>query len=115
MAESIVEKRRHLRVSIVVRVTAISSGIVQTCLSNDIGPGGMFLETKEPFEIGELLSLEFSVPGISRMFNITGKVIRAVEEDPDRKEIVITGMGARFAELDQETERLIKNFVGEEG
>ncbi len=111
MEESLVEKRKQPRVPIVVRVIANSSGVMQTCLSNDISLGGMFLETKEPFEVGELLSLEFSLPDISRMFNVKAKVIRTVEEELDRREIIIAGMGVSFIEFDQESKGLIKDFV----
>jgi uncharacterized protein (TIGR02266 family) len=111
LAESTVEKRKHPRVTIVVQVTALSNGLMQTCLSNDISPGGMFLETKEPFEVGELLRLEFSLPDISRLFVLKAEVVRIVKEEPERKEIIIAGMGVRFLELDREIERLIKDFI----
>ncbi|UCD85251.1 MAG: PilZ domain-containing protein, partial [Deltaproteobacteria bacterium] len=103
MEEQTIEKRKYPRVTIVVQVTAISSGLMQTCLSNDISPGGMFLETKEPFGIGELLNLEFSLPDVDRVFNLPAKVIRVVEEESERKEIIIAGMGVRFTELDRES------------
>ncbi len=111
MAESIMEKRKYPRVTIVVQVTALSNGVMQTCLSNDISPGGMFLETKEPFDLGELLKLEFSLPRISWLFNLKAEVVRIVEDEPERKEIIIAGMGVRFLVLDRQSEKLIKDFI----
>ncbi len=55
----------------------------------DISAGGVFIQTNEPLDVGEEVSLFFSVKGPRSPFNITGRVVRR----PPR------GIGVEFVEI----------------
>ncbi|MBU1196020.1 MAG: PilZ domain-containing protein [Proteobacteria bacterium] len=52
----------------------------------DISRCGMFIETKSPFVISELITLKFQVPASRKMFKIVGEVVRRQKN----------GVGVRF-------------------
>lgn len=52
----------------------------------DISRCGMFIETRSPFVISELITLKFQVPASRKMFKIVGEVVRRQKN----------GVGVRF-------------------
>ena len=74
-------KRREERVSAVLPVF-LDNATGMTC---DVSASGMFLETRTPFTVGDLVSfaVEFDAPGGKRMLKCQGNIIRT-EQRADR-------------------------------
>ncbi len=66
---------------------------------HDLSISGLFIETREPFKIGESISLTFTMPGSANHFKITGEIART-----DRN-----GIGVRFnTKLSRYQEEIIR-------
>ena len=68
----------------------------------DVSGGGAFLRSDMLFEVGEMLTLQFSLPN-GRAIRVRGRVVRATREgangDAGHK---LSGMGVEFVDLSQE-------------
>lgn len=58
-----VNKRAHPRVNTWLEVSFKSSRELVTSYMSNISKGGMFIQTQEVLELGEVLALTFEVPG----------------------------------------------------
>ena len=52
------ERRQHLRVLVAMRVDYLSRGDLQKDLVTDLSPGGLFVRTSKPLDIGTEVDLE---------------------------------------------------------
>jgi type IV pilus assembly protein PilZ len=104
--------RRQPRLPISLEVAYRTAGAFLVSYSINLSKGGIFLETSQPLEIGEQLTLKFDVPGVGPL-EVVGTVawVRAGSHDglPD-------GMGIQFDMLDQKygqvIDELVRDFVG---
>ena len=53
---------------------------------NNLSSGGVFIETAAPLQVGQSISLAFSVPPLNKTFKVTGSIIRTDQD----------GIGVRF-------------------
>lgn len=83
---SSMNKRREERVSAALPVF-LDNATGTTC---DVSASGMFLETRTPFAVGEMVSfaVEFDAPGGKRMLKCQGSIIRT-EQRADRVGLAI--------------------------
>jgi len=109
------ERREHPRVQLVVKVTNKSTKEFHYFYSRNVSLGGIFLETRQPYQPGTDVELDFFVPaGEKRQRVLTnGKVARVVEYLDAQKENVAPGMGIKFDELSSETMGAISTYVRE--
>ncbi|HEX8952358.1 MAG TPA: TIGR02266 family protein, partial [Polyangia bacterium] len=104
--------RRQPRLPISLEVAYRTAGAFLVSYSINLSKGGIFLETSQPLEIGEQLTLKFDVPGVGPL-EVVGTVawVRTGSHDglPD-------GMGIQFDQLDQKygeiIDELVRDFVG---
>jgi uncharacterized protein (TIGR02266 family) len=76
--------------------------------STDISAGGTFLKSDLLLEEGELLSLEFTVPGVTRRLRAQAKVAW-VRRFPEPKEPA--GMGMTFLVMDAEDQGALADHL----
>jgi Tfp pilus assembly protein PilZ len=68
----------------------------------DLSKGGVYIETREPLKVGEMVSLTFTVPNSSNHFKMAGRVVRFDDK----------GVGVEFdTKLSQYQEQIIKNAI----
>lgn len=104
--------RRQPRLPISLEVAYRTAGAFLVSYSINLSKGGIFLETSQPLEVGEQLTLRFDVPGVGPL-EVVGTVawVRSGSHDglPD-------GMGIQFDQLDQKygavIDELVRDFVG---
>ena len=70
------EKRSDLRRSYPMDVNYVSEGNVYQDFIQDISPGGVFIETEEPFTIGQEISMAIPSSNHQKYIKIKGKVVR---------------------------------------
>lgn len=109
--------------------------------SNDLSEGGVFIQTNAPLEMGEKLSLRFTLPGTDRLFQLEGEVMWVNKrkdpaldneeqlgdalddlleanlqagEELGEQEVVPDGMGVRFTNITPEEQALLREFLTRE-
>jgi type IV pilus assembly protein PilZ len=104
--------RRQPRLPISLEVAYRTAGAFLVSYSINLSKGGIFLETSQPLEVGEHVTLRFDVPGVGPL-EVVGTVawVRNGSHDglPD-------GMGIQFEQLDQQygdvIDEMVRGFVG---
>ena len=71
--------------------------------SVDLSPGGMFIRSEEPPDLGAVVHLQFSLKDGSKLIEGLGKVVWISPVGPGR----IPGMGISFTQFDPESLALI--------
>jgi len=92
-------KRRHERhaVELPITVSDAANRVVAMIQfsTHDLSTGGAFIRSHLLFEIGEVLSMQFSLPD-GRAVKLAGKVVRVARDTGDD---VVPGMGIQFVDL----------------
>jgi Tfp pilus assembly protein PilZ len=86
------EKRENRRLPSTSPVSYATRGIAYEDFLLDISAGGVFIETRAVFVVGETLSLTFPMPGHQHYISVTGRVVRVDGH----------GIGVQFDEAVQE-------------
>ena len=94
-------KRRHTRKPFFMVVDYSSKDRTYKDFIQNISPGGVFIETRMPFSIGQEVSLTFPLPSYDKHIKITGQVVRTDE----------AGIGVKFNMVDEEQETFIKSLL----
>src|SRR4051812_19449749 len=98
MSQDPAEKREHPRLAMILRVD-FPDRAASTAATENLSRGGLFIQTDQKFDPGDVVALSLSFPGLMDPEEITGKVtwLRAargdepagvgvcVEREPDRK------------------------------
>ena len=74
---SLKEKRVSQRIPSSSPVSYATRGIAYEDFLLDISAGGVFIETRAVFTIGQTLTLTFPMPGHQHYITVTGRVVRA--------------------------------------
>ena len=96
------EQRDDARIPCLIAVDYSTQKRVYHDFIQDLSKGGVFIETREPFRMGETISLTFSMPNSQKHFKMTGKIVRSADG----------GVGVQFnTKLTQYQEEIIKTSV----
>ena len=80
------EKRSSQRLPFSSPVSYATRGIAYEDFLQDISAGGVFIETRAMFTVGQSLTLTFPMPGHHHFITVTGEVVRATGQ----------GIGVKF-------------------
>lgn len=114
MNDKFVERRKYPRAPVRVEIYCEElkdddkrgTGII--CFyATDISLGGIFLETKVSFKIGDTLHLQFKLPKVKDTIRVKGNVVRTSGRSTD----LLPGVGIAFERLRYEDKRLIEGYV----
>ena len=75
-------------------------------------PGGIFLRTEAPQEVGAIVYLQFSLKDGSRLIEGMGRVVRVNPKTPGGPP---AGMGVEFLNFDEESMALIEEICAQRG
>ena len=103
------ERRAEPRVPVELEVHYRSAQEFLTAYTVNISGGGIFIKTREPLPLNQVVHLRFTLPGIARVFNLHGLVVWT-NPQPSRSSFP-SGMGIKFMNLDPEGKKLIAGFV----
>ena len=67
----------------------------------NISVGGVFIETRMPFSVGQQVSLSFPLPNYQKYLKILGEVVRTSSQ----------GIGVKFKTADEDQEAMIKSLL----
>ena len=77
----------------------------------DLGKGGMFIESDSLLPLGTVLNVSFTIPGSSHKVEVEGEVVRVSEGNVSFRQDVIKGMGIKFLNISQSTEQYLQDFT----
>jgi len=79
--------------------------------TQNISAGGIFIETREPLEVGTVVEMRFQPPGADEPIEVTGKVmwINPYRENSDDNPN--PGMGIQFEDITEETKEQLADVV----
>lgn len=94
-------KRRHHRKPFSMVVDYAAEGRAYKDYIQNISAGGVFIETRMPFTVGQEVSLSFPLPNHEKYIKITGEVVRTSPQ----------GIGVKFKMVDQDQETMIRSLL----
>jgi uncharacterized protein (TIGR02266 family) len=104
--------RREPRLPITLQVSYRTQGAFLVAYSVNLSKGGIYIETREPLEVGAAVSLELDVPGAGAL-KVEGVVAWVRQGSPDG---LPEGMGVQFNTLDDRygdvIDEMVRSFVG---
>lgn len=86
------EKRTSRRLPSSNPISYATRGIAYEDFLQDISAGGVFIETRAMFSVGQSLTLTFPMPGHQHFITVTGEVVRATGQ----------GIGVKFDQAVQD-------------
>jgi type IV pilus assembly protein PilZ len=75
----------------------------------NISKGGIFINTRNPLQVGSVVKLIISLPDAAFPFDLTGRVIRVHPHDPGSTQMA--GMGLEFLDVDEDKRTRLEKFV----
>ena len=102
------ERRRYIRQPARIPVDYSSVDAFFTEFASDINEGGVFVQTESPSEPGEMVALEFRLPGVDEPLEIVGRVAWVAD---GKAEGSSPGMGIEFHHLTSEVRDRINQVV----
>jgi len=105
------ERRKFIRVPVRIRMLIKEEeGTGELYfMSKNLSLGGAFLVSDLLLEIGTRIYLEFTLPHHPPLIIVKGEIVWAKDEV---EEEVSGGMGVRFLNLDNESKKYLKEFIG---
>jgi uncharacterized protein (TIGR02266 family) len=106
-----VERRAAPRMEIEAEIGFQSETNFFTGFTEDISTGGIFIATYDTREIGDRLSVNFTLPN-GHLIAADG-IVRWVREFNERTPDTMPGMGVQFESLGADDEEAIRGFVAQ--
>ena len=103
---SSLERRRAIRVSVVIPIEVRDSHGFSLHSCSDLSVGGVYFDRAIPHQVGSIVALSFNLPGDERTVQCGGEVVNV----PDVHQY---GMGVRFVDLSSADEAMLYEFIGE--
>ena len=105
-----INRRRHTRAPLNSKVLSISQDTPKVNIIRDVSYSGIFMETVDLKNIGDMLYLIFPLHEADKTVQTYAKVVRRVEPVSD-DDYTIPGMGLGFMDMPFESSILIENYV----
>ncbi len=105
------EVRREPRVSIFVRVDFKDKEDFIYYYSRNLSKGGIFIQTVAPLPPETPVILQLTLPGNPQTLEIESRVIWSRKDEEVEGNKVIPGMGVQFLRLDEQSKKLLENFL----
>ncbi|MBN1882507.1 MAG: response regulator [Deltaproteobacteria bacterium] len=86
-------------------------GEIQRMMTVDISLTGIFLETTNPVEVGETVTVHLTIPVPRKNIEVTARVTKIVTEEEMQKTGLFPGMALEFLSLDLEDRRYIEQYI----
>ena len=106
------ERRRHLRVNVVVNIRTIDPTKPEDPQTVSLSESGVLIQTDKPFPLGTVVGIELSSPTLTEPMLLKGKVVRTVEGQGGKP----WGVGVEFIDLPAKElarlRRLVKDVSG---
>ncbi|MBW1841968.1 MAG: PilZ domain-containing protein [Deltaproteobacteria bacterium] len=95
------KKRIHDRISCMITADCLHQGRASNNYVKDISFGGLFIETTQPFNLGEEITMTLSLSHHVKPFKLTGIIVRTSPQ----------GVGLEFKDLTQVQQEMVQEMV----
>ena len=95
------ERRKSPRVPISAKVEVNSGEQTLHYFTSDVSAHGLFLACQEPLDLGRVVQMQVSIPGLKQLLPLKGKIVRQVSSGPT------PGVGIEFVETPTEFQMLL--------
>ena len=102
--------RRYRRFPLKVEVGYATDHNFYTGFMENLSSGGLFIATHQPAQIGEVMEITFTVPGIPGTCVAIAQVTWTRAYDATNEDMV-PGMGLKFIQLDQKVRAAVELFI----
>jgi len=76
---------------------------------SNLSVGGMFIETADPYDLEQIVQIEFNLPGVYDSIKVTGTVVSRI--DSEDRGSGRPGNGFKFLDLSAADRELIEKFI----
>ena len=104
------DQRRFERADVKVEVTLESESNFYNGFTENISAGGLFIATYDTRQMGDTVSMEFTIPGRQDPIAVKGEVRWLRELNPMTPDVT-PGMGVRFLDLADDVAEAITAFI----
>jgi uncharacterized protein (TIGR02266 family) len=104
-------KRRWPRYLLDLPVEVANEGEQRQGESFDMGAGGLFVKTYEPFGRETRLKVRFRLPALDQLIDCRGRVVFSRSYNPLEKLMQPAGMGIEFLDIDEKLRQRIADFL----
>lgn len=94
-------KRKHIRKPFFMFVNYATQDLTYNDFIQNISAGGVFIETRTPFSVGQEVLLTFPLPNYLEHIKVAGEVVRTT----------VQGIGVRFKNVKPGQERRINSLI----
>lgn len=105
-----INRRRHTRAPLNTKVISISGDVAKVNFISDVSYSGVFIETVDLRDIGDVLYLVFPLHEPDKTVQTYAKVVRRVEPVSE-DDFTVPGMGLEFVDMPFDSSILIENYV----
>lgn len=109
MADKKQDDRIHHRIPVQLLVDFQCDGNYLFDFCEDLGTGGIFIQTANPLEVGTTIDLTFTLPDSKKTIQTKGRVIWAQPQTEGTERS--PGMGVQFENFDSEQRALVLEFL----
>jgi uncharacterized protein (TIGR02266 family) len=103
------ERREEPRTEVAIEIRYRTPREFLSAYTRNISGGGIFVRTAQPLPLNQGVRLRFTLPGISRRFEVSGIVVWS--NPGSNHSSLPTGMGIRLVDLDPQSKEIISDFV----
>lgn len=108
MSDGARKERKHPRTEVALlvqyRFNSFEDFLAEYAVN--LSPGGMFIRTDTPHELGAMISMQFSLKDGSKLIEGMGRVVRVTLPGQGP----MPGMGIEFVNFDEQSSALIKQI-----
>jgi uncharacterized protein (TIGR02266 family) len=104
------EPRKHARLMRRIKLRFQAASGFGTTDARDISGGGLFLQSRKPPPLGSQVKVGLIDPATLRTFELTGKVVRVIQVNPQNPQSV-PGVGLAFDEIGQLKQEHLDEFL----
>ena len=101
-------KRHNIRTRMSVNAGISNSTRSETMKTLNIGEGGMYACTKQPFKVGTMLNIVLPLPSLRNPLELKGEVIYTTTDNHSE---LPEGMGIKFTGMDNNTVTLLRHYM----
>ncbi len=95
------EKRADVRMSCHIPVNYAVYDRVYTDHVKNISPSGLFIQTRRPLLVGDVVTMTFRLEGLKKPLALKGEITQATRE----------GVGVEFTDISPETEAVLRALL----
>ena len=102
-------RRTYVRLPLRLWTEGLVDGRLDFHNCSNVSAGGIFIENPDPYEVDQIVQIEFNLPGVYDSIKVTGTVVSRIASDEGGTARI--GNGFKFLDLSDADRELIEKFI----